>query len=227
MDKDPQVKGLTLTMHRGPYQNNGATPWYSTVPIGTPEQPLKLALDTGTNITWATSTLCAPGRCLHFSAGRFDYQSSSSFRFTDCLQRPYSFGPWGTMQVESATDVLTLNQTKLHIQLLLAADYAGAQFKQLDWDGGIGLPSSSAYTDGRSSFVFQELMNTGKIDPQQPFIAFDLDTVSGRGQCQFGAIDTSKTRGPHLFLPWSVYSKVPRRTTDHHSIIFARLQYSA
>ena len=209
MDNDHQPQGLTLTMHRGPYQNNGATPWYSTVPIGTPEQPLKLALDTDTNITWATSTLCAPDRCLHYSAGRFDYQSSSSFRFTDCLQRPYSFGPWGTMQVESAADVMTLNKTKLHIQLLLAADYAGAQFSQLDWDGGIGLPSSSAYTDGRSSFVFQELMSTGKIDPQQPFIAFDLDTVSGRGQCQLGAIDTSKTRGPHLFLPWSVYSKVP------------------
>ncbi len=209
MDNDHQPQGLTLAMHRGPYQNNGATPWYSTVPIGTPEQPLKLALDTGTNITWATSTLCAPDRCLHYSAGRFDYQSSSSFRFTDCLQRPYSFGPWGTMQVESAADVMTLNKTKLHIQLLLAADYAGAQFSQLNWDAGIGLPSSSAYTDGRSSFVFQELMNTGEIDPQQPFIAFDLDTVSGQGQCQLGAIDTSKTRGPHLFLPWSVYSKVP------------------
>ncbi|MBM1193221.1 avidin/streptavidin family protein [Pseudomonas weihenstephanensis] len=209
MDKAPQVKGLTLTMHRGPYQNNGATPWYSTLHIGTPKQPLKLALDSGTNITWVTSTLCAPDRCQHSSGGRFDYQASSSFSFTDCLQRPYSFGPWGTLQVESGDDVLTLNQTTLASQLLLASDYAGAQFHQLDWDGGIGFPSSSAYVDSRSTFVFEALMNAGEIDPKQPFIAFDWDRVSGQGQCQFASVDTSKTQGPHLFLPWALYSKVP------------------
>ena len=200
--------GFTVAMQRGPFQNNGATPWYTIVPVGTPGQPLKLSMDTGTNITWITSSLCAPDRCQHYSAGRFDYQASSSFTFTDCLQHPYSFGPWGTMQVESGSDVLTLNTTPLPTQLLLAADYTGTQFRQLDWDGGIGLPSSSAYVDGRSSFVFQTLMNNGKIDPRQPFVAFDWDPASRSGICQMGAVDTRKTRGPHLFLPWSLYSKV-------------------
>ena len=208
MDNQPWADGLTVTMQRGPFQNNGATPWYTVVPVGTPGQPLKLTLDTGTNITWITSSLCSPDRCQHYSAGRFDYKASSSFAFTDCLQRPYSFGPWGTMQVESGSDVLTLSNTPLPIQLLLAADYSGAQFRQLDWDGGIGLPSSSAYVDGRSSFVFQTLMNDGKIDPQQPFVAFDWDPASRRGVCQMGAVDAGKTRGPQLFLPWSLYSKV-------------------
>ena len=208
LDNTYQPAGFTLAMHRGPFQNNGATPWYSTVQIGTPGQPLKLALDTGTNITWVTSSLCAPDRCQHYSAGRFNHKTSSSFSFTDCLQRPYSFGPWGTMQVESGSDVLIVNQTTLPTRLLLATDYTSSQFRQLDWDGGIGLPCSSTYADGRSSFVFQELMNTGKIDPQQPFIAFDWDPVSGRGSCQLGAVDASKTQGPHLFLPWSLYSKM-------------------
>ena len=208
MDNQQWRDGFTITMQRGPFQNNGATPWYTVVPVGTPGQPLKLSLDTGTNITWITSSLCSPDRCQHFSAGRFDYQASSSFAFTDCLQRPYSFGPWGTMQVESGADVLTLNNTALPTQLLLAADYTGTQFRQLDWDGGIGLPSSSAYVDGRSSFVFQTLMNSGKIDPHQPFVAFDWDRASRRGVCQMGAVDADKTRGPHLFLPWSLYSKV-------------------
>lgn len=113
MNNEHQVGGITLAMQRGPYQNNGATPWYSTLLVGTPGQPLKLSLDTGTNITWVTSSLCAADRCQHYSAGRFDYQASSSFTFTDCLQRPYSFGPWGTMQVESGTDVLHINQTTL------------------------------------------------------------------------------------------------------------------
>lgn len=208
MDTQPLADGVTLTMQRGPFQNNGATPWYTTVRVGTPGQPLKLSLDTGTNITWITSSLCAPDRCRHYSAGRFDYQASSSFVFTDCLQRPYSFGPWGTLQVESGTDVLTLADNTLPTQFLLAADYTGAQFRQLDWDGGIGLPSSSAYIDAKSSFVFQTLMNNGKIDPQQPFVAFDWNPASRHGVCQMGAVDTRKTRGPHLFLPWSLYGKV-------------------
>ncbi|WP_438866986.1 pepsin-like aspartyl protease [Pseudomonas sp. L1(2025)] len=85
MNNEHRVEGMPLAMQRGPYQNNGATPWYSTLHVGTPGQPLKLSLDTGTNITWVTSSLCASDRCQHYSAGRFDYQASSSFTLTDCL----------------------------------------------------------------------------------------------------------------------------------------------
>lgn len=209
MNNESGADGFTLAMQRGPFQNNGATPWYTTVEIGTPGQPLKMALDTGTNITWITSSLCATDHCQHFSAGRFDYQASNSFAFTDCLQHPYSFGPWGTMQVEAGSDQLTLNHLTLPTQFLLAADYSGEQFRQLGWDGGIGLPSSSAYVDGRNSFLFQALMNSGEINPRQPYVTFDWDVALQRGTCSLGSVDASKTRGPQLFLPWSVYSKVP------------------
>ncbi|WP_338480485.1 avidin/streptavidin family protein [Pseudomonas trivialis] len=203
-------KRLVFPMQRGPFQNNGATPWYSTIALGTPGQPLKLAIDSGTNITWVTSTLCPPDQCTHFGTGRFDYRASSSFTFTDCLQRPYSFGPWGTMQIESASDVLnTPTGATLPMKLFLATGYGGAQFKQLDWDGGIGLPCSSAYVEGRSSFLFQELLRSGQLDPTHPYVAFDWNANDREGTCQMGAIDESKTHGPHVFLPWSVYSKVP------------------
>ena len=202
--------GLVFDMQRGPFQNNGATPWYSPLALGTPGQPLKLAIDTGTNITWTTSTLCPADRCQHFGGGRFDYQASSTFAFTDCLQRPYSFGPWGTMQVETGTDVLALPQgASIALNLFLAADYSGDQFRQLDWDGGIGLPSSSAYVEGRSSFLFLELIHSGHIDPMQPYVCFDWNPTTQRGTCQMGAIDQRKTQGPHLFLPWSAYNKIP------------------
>ncbi|HEY0289331.1 MAG TPA: avidin/streptavidin family protein [Pseudomonas sp.] len=201
---------LVFQMQRGPFQNNGATPWFSTISLGTPGQPLKMAIDTGTNITWTTSSLCPKDRCQHYSAGLFDYKASSTFSFTDNLQRPYSFGPWGTMQVESGTDVLTApDGSSLTAQLLLAADYAGDQFKQLDWDGGIGLPSSSAYVEAHSSFLFQEWLQLGRIDPRQPYVAFDWDADTKSGTCQMGGVDASKIKGPHLFLPWSVYSQLP------------------
>ena len=164
MTEHALAEGLVFQMYRGPFQNNGATPWYSPLALGTPGQPLKLAIDSGTNITWATSTLCPPDQCQHSSTGRFDYQKSSTFAFTDCLQRPYSFGPWGTMQVATGSDALALpNGASIAMNLFLAANYSGEQFRQLDWDGGIGLPSSSAYVEGRSSFLFQELINNNMI----------------------------------------------------------------
>ena len=199
---------LVFPMQRGPFQNNGASPWYVTLMLGTPGQHLKLAIDTGTNIAWATSSLCPEDQCEHYSASRFDYQASSTFFFTDCLQRPYSFGPWGTMQVECGTDVLSVPQdTPLPIQLFLAAHYAGDQFKQLDWDGGIGMPSSSAYVASRSSFLLQDLLQAGRINPEHPFVAFDWNAKDKTGTCEMGGIDESKTQGPSLFLPWSVYNK--------------------
>lgn len=210
MNTPSTAHGLILPMQRGPFQNNGATPWYSTLELGTPGQPLKFALDTGTTITWVTSTLCPPAQCTHFGSGRFDYRTSSSFAFTDCLQRPYSFGPWGSMQVETAADLLTLpGGSALTMKLFLAAQYGGEQFKQLDWDGGFGLPCSSAYVEGRSACLFQELIRSGQLDPAQPYVAFDWDAAEHQGTCQMGAVDATKTRGAHVFLPWSLYSTVP------------------
>jgi len=210
MDTQSPANGLVFPMQRGPFQNNGASPWYSTISLGSPGQPLKLAIDSGTNISWVTSTLCPPDKCGHFAGGRFDYRASSTFAFTDCLQRPYSFGPWGTMQVESASDVLTVpTGSALPIKLFLAANYDGDQFKQLDWDGGIGLPCSSAYVEGHSSFLFQELIGSGRLDPTHPYVAFDWNAKDRAGTCQMGAIDASKTGGPGLFLPWSVYGRLP------------------
>jgi saccharopepsin len=210
MDTQSPANGLVFPMQRGPFQNNGASPWYSTIALGSPGQPLKLAIDSGTNISWVTSTLCPADKCVHFAGGRFDHRASSTFVFTDCLQRPYSFGPWGTMQVESASDVLTVPSGSAQpIKLFLATHYDGDSFKQLDWDGGIGLPCSSAYIEGRSSFLFQDLISSGRLDPTHPYVAFDWNAKDRSGTCQMGAIDAAKTRGPGLFLPWSVYSRLP------------------
>ncbi|TFY89074.1 peptidase A1 pepsin [Pseudomonas kairouanensis] len=210
MDSKPVPVTLTFTMQRGPFQNNGASPWYCIIPLGTPAQPLKFSLDSGTNISWVTSTLCPADQCTHYAAGRFDVQASSSFAFTDCLRRPYSFGPWGTLQVESASDVLTIpSGARLDTRLFLAAAYTGEQFKQLDWDGGLGLPCSSAYVEGRSSFVLQTLMCEGQLDPTYPFVAFDWDAQQCSGTCQMGIVDPSKTQAPGLFLPWNVYNALP------------------
>ncbi|MFL1501192.1 avidin/streptavidin family protein [Pseudomonas sp. S191] len=210
MANRPSPSSLVFPMQRGPFQNNGATPWYCPLKLGTPAQTLKFAIDTGTNINWVTSTLCPDDQCVHFAGGRFDVHASSTASFNDCLRRPYSFGPWGTMQVESASDLLTTPAgAQLDTQLFLAAAYEGEQFKQLDWDGGLGLPCSSAYVEGRHSFVLQTLMREGQLDPAYPFVTFDWNADAHNGTCRMGAVDPLKTKGACVFLPWSVYTALP------------------
>ena len=38
--------GIRLSLLRGPFQNNGASPWYAEINLGTPEQLLKFSFDT-------------------------------------------------------------------------------------------------------------------------------------------------------------------------------------
>lgn len=210
MTERQATTGVIFPMERGPFQNNGAAPWYANIPIGTPGQNLKFSIDSGTNITWVTSTLCPPDQCQHFSGGRFDYSASSSFAFSDCLDRPFSFGPWGTMQVQTGADVLTIpGGSTIPAKMFFSSFYDGSQFSQLDWDGGIGIPASSAYVEGRSSFLLQELMIAGHVDPQQPYVTFDWDAGGKTGICQMGGYDASKTQGPCLYLPWTPYTALP------------------
>lgn len=207
MAKRSASDGVTFPMAKGPFQNNGAAPWYAKIPIGTPGQELKLAIDTGTDITWVTSTLCQADKCQHYSGGRFDVGASSSFSFTDCLDRPFSFGPWGTMQVQTGADILTIpGGLTVPAKLFFSSCYDGDQFGQLDWDGGIGMPSSSAYVEGRSSFLFQELMIAGYVDPELPYVSFDWDPATKVGTCQMGGYDDAKTQGPFLYFPWKEYT---------------------
>ncbi|MDR2374123.1 MAG: A1 family peptidase [Bifidobacteriaceae bacterium] len=206
----PELDGVLFNLSRGDFQNNGASPWYTELGFGTPPQRLKVNIDSGTDITWLTSTLCPPESCQHTSGGRFDYRASSTFSFTDCLQRPFSFGAWGTMQVEAGQDVVELPDPAgtRSMQLFFSADYAGSQFAQLDWDGGIGLPSSSAYVEGRTSFLLQLLMESRTV--RLPFVSFDTDYRSRQGTCQIGGVDPSKyDPTSSVFLPWKVYDVYP------------------
>ncbi|MCP9319574.1 A1 family peptidase [Acetobacter persici] len=204
----PKSDGITFELKSGPFQNNGASPWYTSLQLGTPTQELKINIDSGTNITWVTSTLCSPDSCIHFGESRFDWKTSSSFEFTDCLQRPFSFGPWGTMQVETGSDIITLPQSStIRANMFFSADYNSDEFSQLDWDGGIGLPSSSAYVEGRSTFLYHELIKQELVDPTLPFVSFYTDQTTSAGTCQMGGYDETKIDGLGLFLPWYLYAE--------------------
>lgn len=198
--------GLRFALKAGPYQNNGATQWYATLPIGSPGQTLKLALDTGSNFIWVTSTLCGSTGCVHYGESQFNPQSSSSFAWVSQAPEERSFGPWGTMTVNLGQDILGLPATTVPSRFYLASAYSGSQFAQLDWDGGIGLPSSSADADLSVPPLLSTLLSKGLVDPAFPYISFSFDRNSKAGLAWLGGVDPDAfDPSSGIFMRWSPY----------------------
>jgi saccharopepsin len=133
---------------RGIDGDNGATPWYTVLQIGSQKQKLNFAFDTGTTYSWVTSARCTTGACLMHS--RFKINNSETFVQESDQFVPFqiSFGPWGTMDVSLATDsVAFMDQSSMRLitlnnyTLYVAHSYSGSQFENLVWDGAIGIPS--------------------------------------------------------------------------------------
>jgi hypothetical protein len=206
----PTGQALSVPLVAGPYQNNGASQWYANMELGTPGQPLRIALDTGANFIWTTSSLCPPDSCQHYSGGEFDYEDSSTFQWIDQQQQTVDFGPWGSMEVETGQDVVALTPAaSVNLAMFLSSSYSGSQFEQLDWDGGIGIPSGSIDADPSVSFIIPQLMNAGLMDPQLPYVSFSTNPATGQGTVLFGGIDLGAVDlNSAVFLPWTPYTKL-------------------
>ncbi|WP_017035910.1 pepsin-like aspartic protease [Vibrio genomosp. F10] len=226
-------KSLVLPLYRGPFQNNGATPWYCELGIGTPNQKLKICFDTGSNFNWVTSSLCSKEGCKHYADARFNIDCSTSFTMLNPKKQLVSFGPWGKMQVKTGRDKLSLpykaKQNELFADLFLAVEYSGSQFEELDWDGGIGL--ASYQSDGLASVsnvspfrmhysksndesefhFFLQLVQQGIVSASRPYLSFQTELMSGGesvGSIGFGELDTSYVSSrEYIFMPWSCYQE--------------------
>ncbi len=217
MFKDKKI-GFSVPLFRGPFQNNGASPWFARVGLGTPAQPLKMCFDTGSDFNWVTSSLCGSDTCHHYGGEQFNLNASRTFEWLSQQSQAVSFGPWGTMEAETGQDVVRLQalssgaEIDLMTDLYLAQSYDGRHFAELDWDGGIGLPSLSTSstkpsTEQVASFhFFEDLIQQGKVDPHSPFVGFLTDTSEQLGRLEFGLLNQAyRDSREYLFLPWQEY----------------------
>lgn len=225
-------QGLNLPLKRGPFQSNGATPWYCDISIGSPKQELKICFDTGSDFNWVTSSLCAENSCKHYANKRFYYQASNTFTWRNQTTQSVSFGPWGTMSVETGNDKFTLSShpsQTIFSNIYLAKEYAGPQFEELDWDGGIGLPSSQSTivndtdrqppfrqksvisNDGAQFHFFLELIQKGLVSKDNPYISIltaSTNLQESTSYIGFGTLDSTYASSlEYLFLPWSCYQQ--------------------
>ncbi|HYR28572.1 MAG TPA: pepsin-like aspartyl protease, partial [Thermoanaerobaculia bacterium] len=145
-----------------------------------------------------------------YGGGRFKYEKSSTFSWIDQKQIQVDFGPWGSMMVETGRDVVGVlpgGSPSLPLSMFLSASYSGSQFRQLEWDGGLGIPSGTDYADPRVSFFVADLMNAGLMDPELPYISFQSDASTGQGSVLLGGIDQDAVDPRSaVFLPWTPYT---------------------
>lgn len=244
--------GVSIPVVKGPYQSNGASPWYAQLSVGTPGQTLKFNFDTGSNFNWVTSSLCSPRGCVHYGGARFDYQRSETFLRVDWERQQVDFGPWGEMWVKAGHDGLSQHgaRSAVFCDIYLSESYCGEQFAQLNWDGGIGVPSYSYQPltkatgfsgirgvhlcdpEQQPQFHFMEtLINRGLVSSDAPFVAYESDQASKRGQIALGKLDGRYSQSrEYLFLPWQRFripdfyyiwtSKVARVSIGEH-LLFA------
>ncbi len=186
---------VAFRLTRGDLSDNGATPWTASLGLGTPPQPLRFMLDTGTTNTWITDACCASEACQCHAA--FDPQKSHTFR-PDCrAPESVSFGPWGSMGVVLGNDVCHLEhrdggQRRLRpldeaMSLYLAVSYSGPQFAELDCDGGLAIPSIPCE---QPSALLPQLKRQGLID--YAIASFWGDAERGEGACLMGAVDSAR-----------------------------------
>ena len=66
-----------FALSKGLLRDNGATPWFARIALGSPEQPMTVMMDTGTSNLWVTSFCCSSAACAT-KQYKYDYGESSS-----------------------------------------------------------------------------------------------------------------------------------------------------
>ena len=186
---------VEFVLDRGAASDNGATPWTTTIGVGTPPQPMRIMLDTGTVNTWVTASCCSTEACRQHKA--FDPEASTTFVPGQKAPTSVSFGPWGSMGVVIGKDVCHLNYEKAGkrsltplteaMSLYLAVSYDGKQFSELDCDGGFAIPSIPCQ---QPSALLEELQRQQLI--RHAIASFWFDPVRGEGRCLLGALDRKR-----------------------------------
>ncbi|WP_136440574.1 pepsin-like aspartic protease [Pacificoceanicola onchidii] len=202
---------FNIAMFCGPYQDNGAAPWYAPLSVGTSDNPQVqyFALDTGTNMDWVTSTLCNTEACLMHP--RFDPGLSSTYQQDDEGKVvDLDYGPWGSLQAKIGTDVVNLpGGLSQSLTFGVAVSYSGPQFEEIDWSACLALPAQGEMQQGFTNMM-QAMLDEGAVDPNKAWVCFDWNRETKQGSCLIGDVDWSGIdTSQFIALPFDSYTPIP------------------
>ncbi|OOQ91490.1 putative aspartic-type endopeptidase opsB [Penicillium brasilianum] len=182
--------------------DNEETLYFSNITLGTPEQSLRLVLDTGSSDLWVNapnSTLCERKTNPCNDSGTYDSSSSSTYSFVSSdFNITYADGSGAAG--DYASDTLTIGSATLK-------DFQfGIGFTSSSSEGvlGIGYPSNEVQVgvDGESAYANlpKAMVNKGLIKSS----AYSLwlnDLDASTGSILFGGVNTKKFHGTLETLP--------------------------
>ena len=190
--------GYLFQLTKGPLKDNGATPWYATLFLGTPGQTMTVMMDTGTANTWVTSSLCTTEAC---STKQYKYDltlSTTHNKVPGATWQHNDLGAWGEFESLSGKDYMRFSDPArggidLWIKFLSAIlkDASGStNWKDLDMCGGVGFPVIFDAPDdpNNAESLLPLMLNQGLISNQ--LVSFWID--GDNGGCIVGGTDPSR-----------------------------------
>ncbi|KAL5332734.1 aspartic peptidase domain-containing protein [Aspergillus crustosus] len=182
--------------------DNEETLYFCNITIGTPEQSLRLIIDTGSSDLWcnsANSSLCSSSKDPCHLSGSYDPQSSSSYTYVSS-DFNISYADGSGAAGDYVTDTLRIGDATIR-------DFQfGIGYSSSSAEGvlGIGYPSNEVQVArlGDKSYpnLPQSLARNGLIQSS----AYSLwlnDLEASSGSILFGGVDTEKYHGDLETLP--------------------------
>ncbi|MCJ1243329.1 hypothetical protein MMC30_000526 [Trapelia coarctata] len=172
-----------------PLDNTYGLFYYANISIGTPPQPIRVVIDTGSSDLWvlpSTSDLCF-NETLCAMSGTYSVNSSSTYKYIDSnFMIQYRDG--SSASGDFITDTLTIGDVKVP-NLQMGLGYFSFSPMNM-W--GIGYPRNEA-TDFYPNTPFQMIL-AGVI--KAPAYSLWLnDQNSGTGSILFGGVDSARYTG--------------------------------
>ncbi|CCH40505.1 Saccharopepsin [Wickerhamomyces ciferrii] len=184
--------------HETPLTNYLNAQYYTEIQIGTPGQPFKVILDTGSSNLWVPSTDCSSLACYLHS--KYDHEASSTYK-ANGSDFAIRYGS-GSLEGYVSQDTLQLGDLVIPKQdFAEATSEPGLAFAFGKFDGILGLAYDTISVNKIVPPVYKAL-NSGLLDePKFAFYLGDADKTEDGGVATFGGIDESKYTGKITWLP--------------------------
>jgi len=182
--------------HGVPLSNFMNAQYFTEIELGTPPQPFKVILDTGSSNLWVPSTQCTSIAC--FLHAKYDSSASSSYK-ANGSEFSIQYGS-GSMEGFVSQDTLNIGDLSIKGQdFAEATKEPGLAFAFGKFDGILGLGYDTISVNHITP-PFYSMINKGLLD--SPVFSFRLgSSEEDGGEAIFGGIDDNAYTGKISYVP--------------------------
>lgn len=197
VDSQMPLAGIEAT-HDAPLTNYLNAQYFTEIELGTPGQPFKVILDTGSSNLWVPSADCTSLAC--FLHTKYDHDSSATYK-KHGEEFAIRYGS-GSLKGYVSEDTLTIGDLVIpNQQFAEATSEPGLAFAFGKFDGILGLAYDTISVNGIVPPVYKAI-DQGLLDePKFAFYLGDSSDEQDGGLATFGGYDKSKFKGDITYLP--------------------------